>query len=243
MKYGFTLRWHVVYSILLTLVAALALRAAFGPRQNKANFDEIAVRRINIVGPNGKTQMVISNREDMPEGIIDGKTFHSQGRHQGAGMIFYNAEGDEDGGLTFSGRKTAAGYRAGGGLLFDQYKQDQTVGVVYEDENGRREAGLHVWDRPNTDLAKLMEARLLPIEKMPNGPAKAAAIKKLREEGLLGASRVFVGKTPAENATVLLCDGKGRPRLRLSVTASGRAAVDFLNAQGKVVYRLMPPKK
>lgn len=231
------------YAAIATLLMAVSALCAFTVVEKKVQFSEIDAQRINIVGPDGKTQMVISNRQLMPEAIIDGKTFMSQGRHEGAGMIFYNAEGDEDGGLTFSGAKTATGYQAGGGLLFDQYKQDQTVGIVYQDANGRREAGLRVWDRPDVDLAQIMEQHVLPIEKMANGPAKAAAIQKLREEGLLGAPRVFVGKTLNKDAQVLLCDGQGRPRLRLSVTPSGQAAVEFLDASGKVVYRVGPPAK
>ncbi|HEV2387568.1 MAG TPA: hypothetical protein VGS20_09955 [Candidatus Acidoferrales bacterium] len=227
----------------MTIVLAAAALGGFAQGERKASFNQIDVRRINIVGPDGKTQLVISNRQDMPEAVLDGKTFESRGRHEGAGMIFYNAEGDEDGGLTFNGSKTDGGYRAGGGLLFDQYKQDETVGIVYEDENRRRSAGLRVWDRPNMDLAKLMDERVLPIRKLPNGPAKQAAFEKLREEGLLGASRVFVGKTPDGNALAVLSDAKGKARLRLSVTAAGEAAVEFLDSAGKVVYRVAPPKR
>lgn len=235
-------RFLAMYSAVLTAAFLAAILSGFAQNERRTSFAQIDVQRINIVGPDGKTQLVISNRQEMPEAILDGKTFTSHGRHDGAGMIFYNAEGDEDGGLVFSGRRTSIGYRAGGGLLFDQYKQDQTVGIQYEDDSGQRSAGLRVWDRPNDDLAELMEQRVLPVERMPNGPAKAAALDKLRKEGLLGASRVFVGKTPDEKALLMLCDGKGRPRLRLSVTRDGEAAVEFLNAAGKVVNRVVPPK-
>lgn len=243
MKFLLSPRFLLPYAGTLTAIAVVALLAGFGPVPPKSAFNQIDVQRINIVGPDGKTQMVISNRQDMPEAIIDGKTFVSQGRHEGAGMIFYNSEGDEDGGLTFSGAKTATGYQAGGGLLFDQFKQDQTLGIVYQDANGHREAGLRVWDRPDLDLAQVMEQRVLPVEKMANGPAKAAAIAKLRAEGVLGAPRVFVGKTVNKDAQVLLCDDHGHPRLRLSVTPTGEAAVEFLDAAGKVVYRVAPPAK
>jgi hypothetical protein len=242
MKFMGNPRFLEIYSGVLTTALLAAILSGFAQDKRETRFAQIDVQRINVVGPNGKTQLVISNRQDMPEATIDGKTFTSHGRHDGAGMIFYNAEGDEDGGLVFSGNKTQHGYRAGGDLLFDQYKQDQTVGIQYEDENGRRSAGLRVWDRPNEDLAKLMDERVLPVEKMPDGPAKTAAIDQLRQAGLLGASRVFVGKTADGKSLLLLCDGKGRPRLRLSVTNGGDAAIEFVNAEGKVVNRVTPPR-
>lgn len=231
----------VIYSGLLTVVFAVSMLSGFAVSPKGATFDHIDVQRINIVGPNGRTQMVISNRQDMPEAIIDGKTFHSHGRHQNAGLIFYNGEGDEDGGLTFGGQKTPNGYSASGDLLFDQYKQDQTVGIQYEDENEKRTAGFYVWDRPNTDIAKVMEQKVLPVTRMATGPAKTAALKKLKEQGLLGASRVFVGKAADKAAKVVLCDAKGHPRLTLTVTASGQASMNFLNDNGRIVYTVKPP--
>lgn len=38
-------------------------------------------------------------------------------------------EGDECGGLVFGGKKVGDEYSAGGALLFDQYKQDQVLGI------------------------------------------------------------------------------------------------------------------
>ena len=39
------------------------------------------------------------------------------------------------------------------GLMFDQLKQDQTIGFSYTESNGRRTAGFQVWDRADTDAA------------------------------------------------------------------------------------------
>jgi hypothetical protein len=184
--------------------------------------------------------MVIANHQAIPDAIIDGKTFPSHGRHDGAGMIFYNNEGDEDGGMGFSGHKTANGWEADGDLMFDQYKQDQTVGLEYSDENGKRRAGFHVWDRPDMDLAQMVE-HFNSVQNMPAGPQKDAAMKQLQEQaknGEFGATRFFAGKTPDRSAVVLLCDAKGQARLRLSVTPAGEAKIDFLDENGKVTYSL-----
>lgn len=233
-------RFLTVYSGILTLAFMATIATGFAENERKASFDQIDVQRINIVGPDGENQLVIANRQLMPEGIIDGKTFQSQGRHDGAGLIFYNSEGDEDGGLTFSSKKVAGGYEASGDILFDQHKQDQTVGIQYEDENGKRQAGLHVWDRPDTDLAEEVE-HINSIRNMPAGPDKDAALKQLHEQaenGAFGATRLFAGKTADKNATVYLCDEKGHARLRLSVSPAGEAKIEFLDANGKVTYSI-----
>lgn len=233
-------RFLAIYSGVLTLAFAATIVTGFAENERKASFDEINVQRINIVGPSGQNEMVIANHQLIPDAIIDGKTFPSQGRHAGAGIIFYNSEGDEDGGLGFASKKTANGYEADGDLMFDQYKQDQTVGIQYSDENGKRQAGFHVWDRPDLDLAQMVE-HFNAVKNMPAGPQKDAAMKQLQEQeknGDFGATRFFAGKTPDKNATAFLCDAKGHPRLRLSVSAAGEAKIDFLDANGKVTYSL-----
>ena len=235
-------RFLAIYSGILTITFAATILAGFAQEQRKTSFEQLDVQRLNIVGPDGKNQLVISNRQLMPEAIIDGKTFQSHGRHEGAGMIFYNNEGDEDGGMGFSGHKTANGWQANGDFLFDQYKQDQTVGIQYSDDSGKRQAGLHVWDRPETDLAQMAE-HFSSVQNMPAGPQKDAAMKQLQEQaknGDFGATRFFAGKTPDKNATVILCDAKGQPRLRLSVSAAGESKIDFLDENGKVTYSLPP---
>ena len=37
-----------------------------------------------------------------------------------------------------------------------------------------------------------------------------------------------------------LCDGEGRPRLRLRVTAEGDAAIELLGQDGEIVQALRP---
>lgn len=59
-------------------------------------------------------------------------------RSTSRGVIFYDDEGDECGGLVFGGRHVDGGHSAGGALLFDQFKQDQVIGLVHEDNETRR---------------------------------------------------------------------------------------------------------
>jgi hypothetical protein len=125
--------------------------------------------------------------------------------------------------------------------MFDQYDQDQTVGITNSQTNAERSAGLRVWERPLTPLAGFAR-RLNEIELMKEGPERTEALKKLREaaaaQGLGGAQRVFVGRTVKDEAVVSLADAKGRPRIVMSVDAADAATLKFLDEDGKVIFCL-----
>ena len=214
--------------------------AAFTRSVQKPRFDEIDVERINVIAPDGKPRLVISNAERAPDIVINGKTYHRSGRNE-AGMIFYNDEGSENGGMGFSGRTHDGHVSADAGFMFDQYGQDQTVGLTYDEQDGRRSAGLRVWDRPNqpiTVLADMVE----PIKLMADGPEKTRRMGAVRDSamklGLGGAQRVFVGKQSDKTATVVLADARSRPRLRMVVDSAGAARIEFLDDAGKVLRTL-----
>ena len=152
-----------------------------------------------------------------------------------AGLLFYNDAGDECGGLTFAGqRRQNGGYAAEGGLLFDQFKQDQVVGIMHSDEDGKRWAGLWVWDRPDQTLPE-RRAQWEAISRLPKGPEQRAAARAM---GLDEVQRVFVGKTEDRAAVVRLCDAQRRERLRLTVDAAGAASIEFRDEAGQVTRRL-----
>src|SRR5438132_7799081 len=135
------LRFLRAYAILNSLVIVVLATAAF--RQTK--FDELNAQRINIVDADGTLRMVISNKDRMHPGVMDGKSIDRP--RPVAGLLFFNDEGDEVGGLTYTGREQNGTRTADAGLMFDQLKQDQTIGFSYSESNGRRTAGVQVWDR------------------------------------------------------------------------------------------------
>lgn len=98
------------------------------------------VGRINVVDANGALRMVTSNKDRMHPGMMDGKMIDRP--RPVAGLLFFNEEGDEVGGLSYTGREVNGRGRANSGLMFDQFKQDQTVGITYSETDGRRTARL-----------------------------------------------------------------------------------------------------
>lgn len=226
------------YAFVITILTGIFIFTGFIPVSKNQRFTEIDVERINIVEKDGALKLVLSNKERFPDPVIDGRTAQRQGGGT-PGMIFYNDEGDECGGLIFAGREVDGKKGAGAALLFDQYNQDQTIGIMYNEDNGQRSAGFQVWDRPDTSLVEQID-KLEAIRAMDEGPERKKAMEKFREaakRGEFGAKRVFVGKNAEKEAVLLLSDKIGRPRLRLKVAASGEASIEFLDEIGQIVQR------
>lgn len=212
---------------------------AYGQPAPSQRFDEITVQRLNLVDANGTLRMVIANKDRMHPGVMDGVTINRP--RPVAGLLFFNDEGDEVGGLTFTGQAQDGQRRATAGLMFDQFKQDQTVGISYAEANGQRTAGLQVWDRADTPLSDLIRA-MNAANALTDPAARDKAIQAARAAAPPGPRRVFVGKNAEKAATVSLADGGGKPRLTLAVDADGTASIQFLDSDGRVLQRISPSK-
>ena len=233
-------RLLILYSGVLTAACAVAVTTSAGAdtKPAKAVFDEIDVKRINVREDDGTIRMIVSNTSRSPGIIMHGKERPHPSGNRGAGIIFYNNEGSENGGLTFSGRKGSDGKVSGGGhLSFDQYEQDQVIQLTQNEYDGRRWAAMIVNDRPDTPLDFDMAERL---SKLPDGPEKEAAIKKVQADGTFGRQRVYVGKTRDRESAVMLNDAMGRPRILMKGTPDGKASIDFLDDKGAVIRSVTP---
>ena len=56
----------------------------------------------------------------------------------------------------------------------------------------------------------------------------------------LPAKRLYVGRTLSGASKVELCDGSGKPRIKLIVESNGEASIVFLDESGKTVRTLSP---
>lgn len=229
------------YAIVVTLLLGTLSLAAFRQGSQKQKFTEIDVERINVVEKDGKLRMVISNRDRSIGPIYKGKPFGYPGGSR-PGIIFFNDEGTENGGLTFTGKREADGtYRASSGFSFDQFNQDQVVYLQYNDNNGRRNMGLTVADRIDMDIYDLVAERDSIEKAFPPGPARDSALRKWAQprNGVpIAAPRVYVGRDVNKAALVTLSDRTGKPRIRMAVDSLGSASLEFLDEAGRVTSRL-----
>lgn len=141
-------RFLVLYSGVLTAVFVATVLVAFGPWRT-GTFRELTVERLNVVEPDGTLRMVISNHDLIPGIIVRGEE-RAFDRSQ-AGMLFYNDEGSEVGGLIFGGHRDADGavVDSGVSLSFDKYESNQIVSLYGVEDSENRFAGLSVADSPS----------------------------------------------------------------------------------------------
>jgi len=145
-------RLLLFYSGALTAILAFVIfsgaTASASKLPSKARFDEIDVQRINVREPDGTLRLVISNHRRLPGIVVRGKEKPFD-RPQ-AGLIFYNDEASEIGGLIFGGRKDAQGHvrDSGGTLSFDRYEGNQVVQLWGVDDQEDQLAGAVGGPRP-----------------------------------------------------------------------------------------------
>jgi hypothetical protein len=233
------LRLLQAWAALTTLLFGTLSVAAFR-QSSKTRFAEIDVERINIVEPDGKLRLVISNRPRSIGPIYQGRPFGYPGGGR-PGLIFFNDEGTENGGLTFTGRRREDGsYAASTGMSFDQFNQDEVLTLRYSDDNGRKTTRITIADRDERDIFELVRQRD-SLNRLPDDSAKTAALQRLmgpRNGVPLRATRVYLGRDPSKSAVLNLSDPNGQPRLRLRVDSLGNASLEFLDAKGAVTAKL-----
>ncbi len=195
----------ILYSSVIS--TALLVLVLTGMKSQPKRFDELSVHRLDITEPDGTLRMAISNKDRLPPVIIKGKERPEMGESRPqAGMIFYNDEGTENGGLIFSGRKNDQGQvvDSGASLSFDRYGAGQTVQLAGVDDSENHFAGLQIND--------------------------------------VGGQRVWAGRDNQGLASISLAAKDGKERIRLQVSADGRASIVFLDAKGNVLQELAPTK-
>jgi hypothetical protein len=199
-----------IYSLVLSVAFAVTLIVLFRDlNASKKSFTEIEAQQIKIIEPDGTLRMVISNSRELPGVLVHGKETEKIDRPQ-AGMLFYNDEGSENGGLIFSGSKNASGQvvNSGGSLSFDRYEGNQEVQLI------------GVNDKEN-NFAGLMVSESHPKQKS-------------------DPPRIWIGRNDDGSSEIALMDSLGRKRLIFEVLENGNSSISFLDQSGKTVNSMGP---
>jgi len=227
-------RFLKIYAVAATLFCVLFLLSAAATRSERPRFEEIDVERINIVEKDGTLRMVISNEARQHPGITNGKIIERKGPRP-PGMIFFNHLGDEMGGLIFGDN---GGNGHFGSFTWDKVRNDQTMGFRYlESDDGTYQSGLEMWQQPNIPSDVMLE-KYQAANKIKDEAKRKAAIQEMVDNNELTTNRLFLGKRRDNSNELLMCDLKGRPRIRMKVAADGTPKLDFLDEEGKVIYSL-----
>src|SRR5260370_39536959 len=234
-------RFLAVYSGVITAAFFYIMTTGFAASPKKASFDEIEVKRINVVEPDGTLRLVISDRAHFPGLIVKGKEYPHETRKT-RGILFFDDEGTENGGLTFGGMKDKSGKVSSyGHLSFDKYMQDQVFTIDASDDDGQERNRLTLVDRPDYSITLLVDelARIKPLSK----DEQAAELKKFFAAHGQAHPRLYLGRSDDRSVSLRLKDVEGRDRIVIKVDADGAPALQFLDEKGTVVAQLPPDKK
>lgn len=232
-------RFLAIYSAVVTLTFAIVVLGGFTESRQKQKFSEIDVERINVVEPDGTLRMVISNKTDFPGIIIKGKEMPHPNRKT-AGMLFFNDEGTENGGLIFGGSKDAAGkVESYGHLSFDQYEQDQVFSIDAEEDGSKRSSELRIIDQPDHPITQDL-AEAARIAKLPKDQQQAEW-KKYLAGTPHSEPRITLGRADDRSVALRLKDVEGRDRIVIKVQRDGTPSLQFLDEQGRVASQLPAP--
>lgn len=230
-------RFLVIYSGVLTIVFAASLLAGFTKVPRRTSFEELDVHRINIVEPDGTLRMVISSKAAFPGIIVKGKESPHPNRKT-AGMLFFNDEGTENGGLIFGGMVKDGTKTSSGHLSFDAYEQDQVLSIDSGQQGDKNATSITVIDRPSYPISEIV-ALSDRIKNMPQEKQKAE-IAEFSKSHAPAHQRLFIGRNPDSSVALKLKDTEGRDRLVIEVAEDGTPVLRFLDASGKVVSQLPP---
>ncbi|WP_298756798.1 hypothetical protein [uncultured Psychroserpens sp.] len=245
-----------LYSLLLTFVIIYIIYYGYSIAKKSSHFDTIEVGRINIVEPNGIVKMVISNQDQFPQ-EISMDNWKKKHERKTPGILFYNAEGVESGGLIFNSEVDDNGnIIAGNHLSFDRFKQDQTIALTYQEKNGKYTSGLSFIDRPQKSLAEIEKVFETATQKQKDS---------MREIGVNGVSRIWLGtadekshtrgsflvmnsnklsnvliiSVDEEEGSISFMDSNQTNRLTIGLDSIGNPHITFFNDRGEITKEFM----
>jgi len=218
-------RFLAIYSGILTIAFGVTVFAGFAAVNRRTKFDEIDVKRINLVEPDGTLRLVISDKALFPGLIIKGKEYPHPDR-QSAGLIFFNDEGSENGGLIFGGSKGKDSKpESYGHLSFDEYEQDQVFAIDTDQSEGTRSSKMEIIDRPDYPITEVLA--LPPAER-----------KKFMDAHAQSRPRFYLARSTDQSVSLALKDIQGRDRILLKVAPEGTPSIQLLDEKGKVVSQV-----
>jgi hypothetical protein len=191
----------------------------------KPTFDEIDVRRLNVVDPKGGRRIALAY--DAPPGVWRGKPVPCAAGAGAATILFYADRGDEVGGLLFG--RNAGGQGEVLSLDYSHLPIDGAKIGLFEEAKGGG-AFVLLKAAPPAGLA-------LDVGKMLEEAKAGESGPNLKTYLAHNHDRISL-TTAGRDAAVVLADTQGRKRIVVVVDKNDQARIEVLDAEGKVVARL-----
>lgn len=234
----------VLASILFNLLLSINIFFPLFPQQR---FKVINAERINIREKNGILKAALSNSAGFSEGQRA-----EQGAVRLSGLMFYNEEGQETGGLVYLGKAIPGGQDADVSLTMDQYNQDQNVylhHVEHKDSLGSNiEDGLTILSRPDWKGIKEEYAIYNEMNKLPPKEREALSLKSLQagkistRRAFYGVRRGMINKESFDDAGLFLKNKWGKDAIKIFVDKENKPHFEIYDSLGKsIMYEIKIP--
>jgi hypothetical protein len=211
----------------------------------------LEAEKINIREKDGTLKAVLSNSAGFT--AMGGERAKQRGGVPFSGLLFYNQQGEEEGGLVYSGKAIPGGQDADVTLTFDQYRQDQNIYLhhkEHKDAHARSiDDGLTIISRPDRAEVKEEYGIYAELEKLSGEQRDALQLKSL-QEGKISTRRLFIGDRRGvkdgvayDDAGVFIKNRWGRDAMKLYVDYDNKPHLEVYDQLGQsIVYDLTLPK-
>jgi hypothetical protein len=102
--------------------------SSFNENDKNLKLDELTLKRLNLIGEDGRLRMVISNETKQHPGRMEGKDFPN--RERPTGIIFFNNLGDECGGIIANVSSEKNRTNSGMSFTMDNFHDDQVIQIL-----------------------------------------------------------------------------------------------------------------
>ena len=200
-------------ALVLSLVLLSACTSSRPPVGGSVEFDEITVRRINVIGPDGSYRVVLAGEDRFPDPVIGGREYSPRDIAP-AGLAFFGLDGDEVGAIVVTGDSA----RHNAMLVLDYSNADGPRLLSNDRGAGGYIAGLVVADRRPLDADEVWGASPTRVGAVVNNGTSYVVLNDGR-----GKERLILSVSEAGEAQILFLDGEGN--VVRTIAADGADAV------------------
>lgn len=195
---------------------------------------EITTERLNIVGKDGNKYVVLSNPERQALATINGKPVDPDATERNvAGLLFFNEDGDEIGGLVY-GIDSTDSYQL---LTFDQRKSDQIMALRKDEylDGGewKKQYGLLLQERSDKQN-DVITSELRKIESIKDSVLREKELEKFyNNPDHIAPYRLFIGRTFSDEFGLYLMDENNKTRLQIYIDKDGVPHIESIDKNGE----------
>lgn len=225
----------MTYAIASTLLLSFIVLNSFKSKENTTKFDEIEVKKITVLGEDNLPRMVLSNETRQHSGRINGKEMEK--RERPSGIIFFNNQGDECGGIVHQTKIKDGKILSGMSFTMDNYNDDQVIQILndeyYADGKAYIQRGININQYPVGSNMEERNKKIAEINKIADKNERNQKMNELWEkEG--SVNRLFIGRTKGNSSGLFLSGPDGKPKMMIYVDEKGNPKITTINEKGEM---------